>query len=95
MTDNWARQRGIQGLPIFQVIEGQPAANAGLIGFRQNQRGDFFLGDIILEVDGFKVSTHDDLLNVLEQHQPGETVKVITLRNQDTLEFDVELAPPG
>lgn len=95
MTDTWARQRGIQGLPIFQVIEGQPAANAGLIGFRQNQRGDIFLGDIILEVDGFKVSTYDDLLNVLEQHQPGETVKVITLRNQDTLEFDVELAPPG
>ena len=51
--------------------------------------------NIILEVDGNKVSNPDDLLNVLEQHQPGDTVKVITLRNQDTLEFDVELAPPG
>jgi S1-C subfamily serine protease len=93
--DNWARQRGIEGLPVYQVIDGQPAANAGLIGFRQNQRGDTFLGDIILEVDGHRVSTQDDLLNVLEQHQPGDTVKVVTLRNQNTLEFEVELAPPG
>jgi len=93
--DNWARQSGIEGLPVYQVFNGQPAANAGLIGFSQNQRGDIFLGDIILEVDGHKVSTTDDLLNVLEQHQPGDTVKVITLRNQNTLEFDVELAPPG
>jgi S1-C subfamily serine protease len=92
---NWASQRGINGVPIVEVIEGQPAAEAGLIGFRQNQRGDIFLGDIILEVDGQKVSNPDDLLNALEQHQPGDTVKVVTLRNQDTLEFDVELAAPG
>lgn len=95
LPENWTRQRGIDGLPVYQVLDGQPAAKAGLIGFRQNQRGDIFLGDIILEVDGEKVRTQDDLLNVLEQHQPGEKVKIITLRDQETLEFEVELAPPG
>jgi len=95
MPDNWSRQRGITGLPIYQVNDGMPAGVAGMIGFRQNQRGDIILGDIIVEVDGEKILTEDDLLNALEQHQPGDTVKVITLRDQKTLEFDVVLAPPG
>jgi len=93
--DNWARQRGIRGLPIYQVTEGMPAANAGMIGFRQDRRGEIYLGDIIVEVDGHQIMTTDDLLNALEQHQPGDKVKVVTLRDKETLEFEVELAPPG
>jgi S1-C subfamily serine protease len=95
MPDNLARQRSIKGLPIYQVFEGMPAEMAGMIGFRQNQRGEIYLGDVILEVDGEKILSTDDLLNALEQHQPGDRVKVVTLRDQKTLEFDVELAPPG
>jgi S1-C subfamily serine protease len=95
MPDNWGRQRGITGLPIYRVTEGMPAEKAGMIGFRQNQRGDIYLGDIIMEVDGAKIQTTDDLLTALEQHQPGDRVKVVTLRDRETLEFEVELAPPG
>ena len=93
--DGWARQQGINGLPVYSVVEGTPAAAAGMLGFRRNQRGEVFLGDVIIEVDGQQVITSDDLLNVLEQHEPGDTVSVTTLRNQQTLEFEIELAPPG
>lgn len=95
MTDNWTRQRGIIGLPIYQVSEGMPAHRAGMSGFRQNPRGDIILGDIITEVEGEPVLSTDDLLNILEQHQPGDTIRVVTQRDEQTLEFDVELAPPG
>jgi len=93
--DNWARQRGISGLPIISVTKGMPAERAGLTGFRQNQRGEIFLGDIIQEIDGQPVLSQDDLLNILEQHQPGDIVTVVTLRGNKSLEFEVELAPPG
>ena len=93
--DNWAQQRGIEGLPIYSVFENMPAAKAGLIGFRQTRHGEVLLGDIILEIDGHKVTNADDLYNVLEQHQAGDKVTVLTRRNQDNLEFEVELAPPG
>lgn len=93
-NDNWARQRGIEGVVVIAVNPRQPAANAGLIGIRQNRRGDYLLGDVIVEIDGTRIRTSDDMLNALEQHQSGDTVNVVTLRNDKRMEFAVSLSGP-
>ncbi|MFN0002871.1 MAG: S1C family serine protease [Pseudohongiellaceae bacterium] len=92
--DSWSQQRGITGVPVLSVNANLPAAKAGLIGISQNQRGDYLLGDVITEINGTTVTNSDDLLNALEQHLPGETVKVVTLRNEQRMEFAVVLAAP-
>ncbi len=92
--DNWSQQQGIEGVPVLAAAPGLPAATAGMIGMQQDQRGRYQLGDVIVEIDGYPVTNSDDLLNALEQHLPGDTVKVITMRNDERKEYDVVLAAP-
>ncbi|MES2624391.1 MAG: trypsin-like peptidase domain-containing protein [Pseudomonadota bacterium] len=92
--DGWSQQNGIDGVPILAVSSGLPADKAGMKGIEQTQRGGIVLGDVIVEIDGIKISNSDDLLNALEQHLPGDTVKVVTDRNNEHMEFDVVLVEP-
>lgn len=90
--DAWTRQSGIQGVAVMRVTPGLPAEKAGITGMQQNWRGDIVLGDVITEIDGVQIRTQDDLLNTLEQHMPGDTVRVITDRDGERMEFNVTLA---
>lgn len=92
--DNWSQQQGIEGVPVLAVSPGLPAATAGMIGMQQNERGGIILGDVIVDIEGNAIANSDDLLNALEQHMPGDTVKVVTERNEQRMEFDVVLAAP-
>jgi S1-C subfamily serine protease len=94
LQDALAQRQGISGVAIVQVAPGGPAEAAGMTGMRQNPRGEVLLGDVIVEIDGMPIAGQDDMLNVFEQHQPGDTVKVVTMRGEDRMEFDVVLAEP-
>jgi S1-C subfamily serine protease len=69
------------GVLIMAVQSGGAAANAGLRGLVQTENGDVELGDIIVAIDGQKISNNDELLGVLDKHQVGETVNVEVMRN--------------
>lgn len=94
LSDSVTRQQGIEGVPVVAVTPGLPAEAAGIVGMSQNWRGEPMLGDVIVEIDGTKVSNSDDLLNAIEQHQAGDTVKVVTEREGERMEFNVVLASP-
>jgi S1-C subfamily serine protease len=66
-ADN-AAQRGIQrgsGAAVQQVLQGTPAAGAGISG-----------GDVITSVDGHSVSSPSALQAALEKHHPGDKVTI-------------------
>jgi S1-C subfamily serine protease len=92
--DTWTRRNGIKGVVIIDVTPGMPAAQAGLKGVDQNWRGEIMLGDVITKIDGNTIESQDDLFNALEQHMPGDTIKVTTEREDKTMEFNVVLASP-
>ncbi|HEY0963858.1 MAG TPA: trypsin-like peptidase domain-containing protein [Pseudomonadales bacterium] len=92
--DGWARQQGIDGVLVMAVTEGGPADDAGLVGIQQSAAGRLLIGDVIVEINGNPIANSDDMLNALEQHEPGDTVKVVTMRNDQRMEFDVVLAEP-
>ena len=79
------------GVLIMAVQPGGAAANAGLRGLVQTENGDVELGDIIIAIDGEKVSNNDDLLKILDKHQVGETVSVQIMRNGRALTVSVKL----
>jgi S1-C subfamily serine protease len=64
------------GVLIWDTQPGGPAANAGLRGLVQTDDGDVELGDIIVGINGEKISNNDELYKVLNKHQLGETVNV-------------------
>ncbi len=80
-----------EGVLIWQVLPGSAAANAGLRGLTQTENGDVELGDIIVGIDGQKVSNTDDLYKVLDKHQVGETVRVEIMRNSRRVTVPVRL----
>lgn len=79
------------GTLILNVLPGGAAANAGLRGVVQTENGDFELGDIIVAVDGQKVSNNDDLFRILDKHQVGDTVNVEVVRQSRRLTVPVRL----
>jgi serine protease Do len=69
-----------QGATIREVLPNSPAAAAGL---RQ--------GDTVVDVAGTAVHTWVELLSAVGQHQPGQTVRLVVLRDGNRVEVTVTL----
>ncbi|MDM8006990.1 MAG: trypsin-like peptidase domain-containing protein [Phycisphaerae bacterium] len=82
---------GVKGVMIADVEEGFGAAAAGLRGIRQTPEGDILPGDVIQKIDDRNIDSIDGLLNVIEKHKAGDTVKVTFLRDGKTQTADVVL----
>jgi S1-C subfamily serine protease len=84
-----------QGVVIWQVAPGEAAANAGLRGLTQTENGDVEIGDIIIGIDGDKVTNNDDLYRILDKHQVGDTVQMQIFRNGRRTTVPVRLTAPA
>ncbi|HWL95460.1 MAG TPA: trypsin-like peptidase domain-containing protein [Phycisphaerae bacterium] len=94
VSDDLARRHDIEGVIIQSVQPGTGAAEAGLRGFDRSEDGDIILGDVIVQVDDFKVSESDDLLDELEKHKEGDVVTVKFIRGGKPLTARVRLQVP-
>jgi S1-C subfamily serine protease len=81
-----------EGVLIVTVVEDGPAAMAGLRG-TQHRPSDpaFTTGDIILELGGKRTETIDRLVDIILEHEVGETLQVKFKRNGESLEVDIVL----
>jgi S1-C subfamily serine protease len=69
------------GVLIWQIAPGGPAANAGLHGLTQTENGDVEIGDVIVGIDNEKVANTDDLYRILNKRAMGAQVQVQIVRN--------------
>jgi len=85
------------GVLIWTVRMGGAGANAGLRGLSRTEDGDVELGDIIVGIDGQKISNDDDVYRVLDKHQIGDTVNVEVIRRGRKATVPVRLtdSPPA
>lgn len=79
------------GVLIWQIAPGGPAANAGLRGLTQTENGDVEIGDVIVGIDSEKVGNTDELYRILNKHPLGDQVQVQILRNGHRLSVPVRL----
>jgi S1-C subfamily serine protease len=89
--DHWARQIGIQGVPILRVEPNSAAAQAGLQGAKRNAWGQISLGDVIVAIEDYPVTNDDQLLSALEHFKPGDTVSVSLVRDGKLLTHPLRL----
>ncbi len=66
------------GVLIAQVIPSSPAAKGGL------RRGD-----VITEIDGQKITTAEELQNIVQESQIGKALKITVKRGSETQTFSV------
>jgi S1-C subfamily serine protease len=89
------------GLLVLALIEGGPADQAGIqpIRVRVEQIGpgivrrslDHESADLIVAVEHKRVRTVEELLNEVEKHHPGDTVRVTVVRDGQPLDVAVRL----
>jgi len=78
-----------QGLLIYQTQPNGSADRAGLRGISTNGN----IGDIIISVDGQKMSDLDDLYRLLDKKQIGDTVSAEVYRDGRTVTVPIKLLP--
>jgi S1-C subfamily serine protease len=79
------------GALIINVLPDSGASRAGLRGIVQTEDGDVEIGDIIVGLDGQKVSNNDDLYRSLDKRQVGDTVNVEIYRDGKQMTVPVKL----
>lgn len=90
----FAKRLGIKGVAVFSVNKGYPAHSSGMIGIREDSRGNIHLGDVIIAINGEPVVNEDTLLGLLEGHHPGDTVEITSLRDEKIHTYRIELSAP-
>ena len=64
----------------MSVGETSPGAKAGIL-----------VGDILISLDGVKVSDTDDVQTIVEAHQAGQTLEAVVSRGGETRTFPITL----
>ena len=71
-------------IPVgIMVVQVQPGTSADVAGIKQ--------GDVILEFDGQRISTMEELKELLLDRKVGDQVKVKVVRGSQKLTLDVKL----
>lgn len=81
----------MSGVLVVDVAKGSAASRAGIQPTRRDTEGRLRLGDIIVAIDGKKVTTSNDLFLLLEKYQIGDAVTVSMLRDGKTIQAKVTL----
>lgn len=93
-TAQQASQLGIEGALILGVTENGAADKAGIQPTYRNRYGRIELGDIIIGIDDFEVSSPGDMVLILENYQPGDKVRVKIKRGEKELVLPLTLDQP-
>ncbi len=84
-----------EGVLIQQVLEGGPAAEAGIQGATKAatvEGVEFGLGgDIVTAIDGQPVATIEELVAAVASTQPGEAIELTLIRGESTATVSVVL----
>jgi S1-C subfamily serine protease len=84
-----------EGAMVGDALEGGPAAEAGL----RDATGEATIGgqtfpvggDIIVAVDGEKVTEMQDVIRAVDAHEPGDEITLTVNREGDTRQIEVKL----
>jgi S1-C subfamily serine protease len=87
--DQWAVQLGVKGVVIQDVEAGSAAAKAGLQYIGRDDAGRLHF-DAITAIADKQVRSRNDVFDVLEGFEVGDTVSVRVLRDRRT-QLDVKL----
>ena len=82
------------GVPVLRVDLGGAAHTAGIRGIQRGLRGDY-LGDIILEINGTRVSSSEAIEKLLMKKKVGDKVDVLVERAGKTRRLDIVLRGEG
>ena len=96
LPDNVAERMGVIGVIVGEVFPDSPAERAGMASIRLDSLGNPVEMDIITRVAGRPVVRTIDLIDVLDDYEPGDSVRVRVDRGGRSRDLEVQLGelPP-
>ena len=87
------------GVLVEQTVPGGPAEHAGIHGGTQKaylgNTAIFIGGDLIVAIDGEQVANDQDIQQIMDDHQAGQTVTVTIYRGQRRMDVKAVLGNAG
>jgi len=87
-----SRRISEEGVLVLGVSEGSPAEQTGIRATRQNEDGEVEWGDVLISVDGQRISDSEMLLVKLQEHQAGDEIMLGLKRGEEYSRVSVRLA---
>jgi protease Do-like 1, chloroplastic len=91
LPDHIAAQWGVIGIIVRDVLPDSPAARAGLRPIQVDALGNPLAIDVITHIESRQVVRVIDLIDLLDDFEPGDTVKVRFERGDASHEVEIEL----
>jgi S1-C subfamily serine protease len=79
--DAIAARLGVEGALVLSVAPGTGAAEAGLRGTTRDENGELLLGDVVTRAAEREIRSADDLIAMLEERKPGDSLVLLVLRD--------------
>ena len=91
LDDYYAKRLGVPGVIVYEIAPNGPADKARIQPTSIDQYGRIRLGDVILEIESKPIRTADDILDILESHQEGDTMELTLLRQSKKVTVKLQL----
>jgi predicted metalloprotease with PDZ domain len=90
------KERGYLGVTIMSVEKKDQPEESGVFIQHVNKssgaaKAGLMADDRIISVDGREIADYDDLRDALAAYEPGDLVTVLVMRDDEQLQFNVEL----
>jgi S1-C subfamily serine protease len=89
----------VSGVLVERTTAGGPADHAGILGGKQQaylgNTPIYIGGDLIVAIDGDRVNNDQDIAEIMDGHQAGQTVTVTIYRGQKRMDIKVVLGNAG
>ncbi|GMQ81121.1 MAG: trypsin-like peptidase domain-containing protein [Rhodothermia bacterium] len=93
-TSQVTRRLSLEGALVINVVPGSAAARAGVRPTSRDKQGAVELGDLIVALDETPITSYNDLILALDRRNPGETIRLTLLRDDQRVEVDLILDEP-
>ena len=80
-----------EGVLVLGVTAGSPAARAGLRASEMAASGRVRIGDLIEAIDGRRVASYNELVNVLDSREFGDSITLTVRRGEQSVEVPITL----
>jgi S1-C subfamily serine protease len=86
-----ARRLDVEGVVVREVSSGSPAYRAGIRGIARDRYGRWYIQDVIVGIDNYKITSYDDLYNALDNYRIGDEVTVTLMRDGKRRKVNIRL----
>jgi S1-C subfamily serine protease len=90
LPDKYSNILGVDGIIIADIIPGSISDHLGLQGTQRDDYGRPMIGDIIIGINGKKISKNSDLVSVLDKLRKGDIVELNVIRSSGIENFKIQ-----